>query len=68
MEISNWINETERLYDAFTPRQRYVMEIVDENYDVKQDFADIRSTLHDIGVSDVEISWLERTGRLARYG
>ena len=69
MEISNWIDETERhaeLYDAFTPRQRHLLRIVDEDLDDGEDHKNLRSELRDLGVSEAEINWLERIGRLVR--
>ena len=67
MEISNFIDEGERhaeLYGDFTPRQRYLMEIVDELYTEQKDFDSMQANLGGFGISDVELHWLKRTGRL----
>ena len=65
MIMSNFIDEAERhaeLYDAFTPRQQWIFEIVTKATLVPRDDAYIRPFLHTKRVTDSEIHWLERTG------
>ena len=67
MEISNFIDETERhveLYGDFTPHQRNLMEIVDELYAEHEDYDWVQTDLLESGVSDAELQWLRRTGRV----
>ncbi len=65
MAMSNFIDETERhaeLYNAYTPRQRLILEIVE---DLRQNFsgAEVMYThLNAVGASVAEINWLKRTG------
>ncbi|MCI0401024.1 MAG: hypothetical protein L0Z68_06955 [Gammaproteobacteria bacterium] len=63
--MSNFIDETERhaeLYNAYTPRQRLILEIIEKS---RQKFTDddvVYERLDAIGASESEIHWLKRTG------
>ena len=65
--FSNFIDETERhaeLYDAFTPRQLHIMAIIDELHITQGHYENLQTKLRAVGVSDIEIHWLQRTGRV----
>jgi len=67
MEMSNFIDETERhteLYNKFTPRQRYIIEVADDLCNERRKNEYTREYLTSIGVRDAEIRWLKRTGRI----
>lgn len=76
----NFIDEIERraeLYQYFTPRQFHVLHELDDLLEVTrllqadeelehcaEHDVDIHALLRDSGISDSEIRWLERTGRI----
>jgi len=67
MIMSNFIDEADRraeLYDKFTSRQRYILEIIDKaNFKTSsRDY--ILPLLHANNINDKEIHWLERTGHV----
>lgn len=65
MIMSNFIDEAERhaeLYHAYTPRQRLILDIIEES---RQEFPgneEVYRRLDAIGASESEIHWLKRTG------
>ena len=74
MIMSNFIDDAERhaeLYNAYTPRQCLLLEIVE---DLRQKIEDIHLKIsgneelytrsNEVGISEAEINWLKRTGRL----
>ena len=67
MIMSNFIDEAERhaeLYNAYTPRQRLILEVVeDSRLNVSND-KEINPKLNAAGVSESEINWLQRTGHI----
>ncbi len=67
MIMSNFIDEAERhaeLYNAYTPRQRLILEIIeDSRLNVSND-KEINPKLNAAGVSESEINWLKRTGHI----
>lgn len=68
MIMSNFIDEAERhaeLYNAFTPRQRFVLALLEAAKQSRAGQEGIRSALSTHSVTQSEIHWLERTGRLA---
>ena len=65
MIMSNFIDETERhaeLYQAYTPRQQTILEIVEGSSLVSKDDEEVLLALQANHVSDSEIHWLKRTG------
>ncbi len=72
MIMSNFIDEAERhaeLYNAYTPRQRLLLVIVDDlrlkTEDVHLKISgneEMYTRLNAVGVSVAEIDWLKRTG------
>lgn len=67
MIMSNFIDEEERhveLYNAYTPRQRFVLQILNASKRVREADFDPRFSLLANGVTESEIHWLERTGRI----
>ncbi len=67
MIMSNFIDEAERhaeLYNVYTPRQRLILELV-EDLRLKISINDESYTkLNAKGIYNDEIDWLKRTGRL----
>jgi len=67
MIMSNFIDEAERhaeLYNVYTPRQRLILELV-EDLRLKISINDESYTkLNEMGIYNDEIDWLKRTGRL----
>jgi len=67
MIMSNFIDEAERhaeLYNAYTPRQRLILEIIeDSRLNVSND-KEFNPILNAAGVSESEINWLKRTGHI----
>ena len=67
MIMSNFINEAERhaeLYNVYTPRQRLILELV-EDLRLKISINDeLYTKLNEMGINNDEIDWLKRTGRL----
>jgi len=67
MIMSNFIDEAERhaeLYNAYTSRQRLILEIIeDSRLNVSND-KEINPKLNAAGVSESEINWLKRTGHI----
>ncbi len=67
MIMSNFIDEAERhaeLYNAYTSRQRLILEIIeDSRLNVSND-KEINPILNAAGVSESEINWLKRTGHI----
>ena len=67
MIMSNFIDEDERhaeLYGTFTSRQRFILEII-EKANLKTSLRIyVLPLLHTNNVSNAEIHWLERTGRI----
>ena len=67
MIMSNFIDEAERhaeLYNAYTQRQRLILEIIeDSRLNVSND-KEINPKLNAAGVSESEINWLQRTGHI----
>jgi hypothetical protein len=64
---SMYIDEAERhreLYDDFTPRQRLVLLVWEKSQHSGLRGGDMRTALLEATVTDNEIAWLERTGRL----
>jgi len=69
MIMSNFISESERhaeLYGTYTYEQSSALDIVQENMAHKNNLAPIVDLLHARNVSDEEIHWLERTGRITK--
>ncbi len=81
MIMSNFIDDAERhaeLYNAYTPRQRLLLEIVDDlrlkTEDLHLKIDDLRlkisgneelyTRLNAVGVSVAEINWLQRAGHI----
>ena len=65
MIMSNFIDEAERhaeLYDAYTPRQRLIFELVDDLRLKISGNEELYTRLKALGVSVAEINWLKRTG------
>ncbi len=68
MIMSNFIDEAERhaeLYHAYTPRQRFILDIIEESRHEFPGNEKVYRRLHAIGASESEIHWLKRTGRLS---
>ena len=67
MIMSNFIDEAERhaeLYNVYTPRQRLILELV-EDLRLKISINDeLYTKLNEMGINNDEINWLKRTGRL----
>lgn len=66
MIMSNFIDEAERhaeLYDAYTPRQCLIFELVDDLRLKISGNEELYTRLNALGVSVAEINWLKRTGR-----
>ncbi len=67
MIMSNFIDEAERhaeLYNVYTPRQRLILELV-EDLRLKISINDeLYTKLNEMGINNDEIDWLKRTGRL----
>ncbi len=64
--MSNFIDEAERhaeLYDAYTPRQRLIFELVDDLRLKISGNEELYTRLNALGVSVAEINWLKRTVR-----
>ena len=67
--MSNFIDESERhaeLYGTYTYEQSSALDIVQENMAHKNNSVPIVDLLHARNVSDEEIHWLERTGRITK--
>ncbi len=67
MIMSNYIDEAERraeLYNGFTPRERLLLDIAERVRRAGRNEESIRSHLRPHKLSDAEIEWLRRTGRL----
>ncbi|MEE9286883.1 MAG: hypothetical protein V3W33_02280 [Gammaproteobacteria bacterium] len=65
--MSNYIDEAERraeLYNEFTPRERLLLEITERVRRAGRNKESMRSHLHPYKISDADIEWLRRTGRL----
>ena len=66
MILSNFIDEAERhaeLYNAFTPRQRLILEAVEDSRLNGSDNEEMHAKLNTVGINKVEVDWLNRTGR-----
>ncbi len=66
MERSNFLDEVERhaeLYSEFTPRQQYLIGYL-ESPRMWERYPNPQSNLEMVGVSEEELRWLHRTGRL----
>jgi len=69
MIMSNFISDSERhaeLYGTYTYEQSSALDIVQENMAHKNNSVPIVDLLHTRNVSDEEIHWLERTGRITK--
>jgi len=69
MNMSYFISESERhaeLYGTYTYEQSSALDIVQENMAHKNNSVPIVDLLHAHSVSDEEIHWLERTGRITK--
>jgi len=67
MIMSNFIDEAERhaeLYNAYTPRQRLILEIIDDSRLNVSNDKEINPILNEASVSESEINWLKRTGHI----
>ena len=67
--MSNFIDESERhaeLYGTYTYEQSTALEIVQENIAHRNHHKPILNLLHEHNVSEEEIHWLERTGRITK--
>ena len=65
MIMSNFIDEAERhaeLYDAYTPRRRLILDIIEESRRGDPGNGHVYERLDAIGASESEIHWLKRTG------
>ena len=65
--MSNYIDEAERraeLYNEFTPRERLLLEITERVRRAGRNKESMRSHLYPYKISDADIEWLRRTGRL----
>ena len=67
MIMSNFIDEAERhaeLYNAYTPRQRLLFELVEDLHLEISGNEESYTKLNAVGICNTEIDWLKRTGRL----
>ena len=67
MIMSNYIDEAERrteLYNALHAREHLVLKLAERARRACRDKESVRSHLRASNVSDAEIEWLRRTGRL----
>jgi len=67
MIMSNFIDEAERhaeLYNAYTPRQRLIFELVEDSHLEISGNEESYTKLNAVGIYNAEIDWLKRTGHL----
>ena len=67
MILSNFIDETERhaeLYGTFTPRQRLILEAIEDSRVNGFDNEERYAILNTVGINKTEVDWLKRTGHL----
>ncbi len=72
MIMSNFIDDAERhaeLYNAYTPRQRLLLEIVEDLRIIIEELhlkisgnEELYTRLNAVGICKAEINWLKRTG------